>query len=214
MTKPLPSGYEVNALEQLWGQTILDEFVAPYIANNIYEVWKKAEAFLEAHALLIFSIIFIIGALNFILSRLKKRQYNIQKLWQFILFFLSKRIMMIPLLYTLGKKANALDENAFNRLLELRDESKHHSLTKDPQERISIEQQISEILVQYFDNLESQGHLDQTSVFHHLVDDLEYIDKKLVELQRIYNHQATKWNRWFQPKFFRYIGLKNFDTFE
>lgn len=214
MNTPLPSGYETNALERLWNQSILDPFIAPYIAKNIYQVWQTLVAFLAEHSLLIFTIIFVVGALNFAQSRLKKRQYNIQKLWQFIMFFLSKRMMMIPLLYTLGKRSGALNEEAFKKLLALRDKSKHHTMVNDPKERIKIEQEVSLILMQYFQNLEEKGEIKKNSVFYHLVDDLEYIDKKLVELQNIYNHQSKNWNRWFSLPALQYLGFKRFKPFE
>lgn len=214
MNTPLPSGYETNALERLWNQSVLDQFIAPYIAKNIYNVWQSLIEFLQTHAILIFTLIFLVGALNFAHSRLKKRQYNIQKLWQFIMFFLSKRMMMIPLLYTLGTRSGALNEEAFEKLLALRDKAKHHTMVNDPKERIKIEQEVSTILMQYFQNLEEKGELKENSVFYHLVDDLEYIDKKLVELQNIYNNQSQNWNKWFSSKFLGFFGFKTFKPFE
>lgn len=212
MDRPLPNGIEVNPFEKLWTEQFLSELVAPHVAKNIYDLWEKISGFFAAHALTIFIIIFAVGILNFFYKMVKKRQYNVQKLWHFILFFLSKRQMMIPLLCKLGERENALSEKELQRLIDIRQKCREHTMKDSPQERIKLEAEVSEILFNYFQTLEKDGKLHKESTFRHIVKDLEYIDEKLVELQSIYNGQANKWNKSFGH--FKFLGLHHFQLFQ
>ena len=214
MTRPLPNGIEVNPLNRIWSQNDLGEYIAPHIAEKMHNIWKFTASFLAEYALLFLILVIIVGSFLIFLSRLKRKQHNIDKLWNFILFFLSKRVMMIPLLYTLGKRENILSAPKGKRFLDLRNACKECSLHKNPTKRIEIEEEISELLFSYFNSLEAEGKLTSDSEFTHLVQDLEYIDKKLVELQAIYNQESTKWNRFWGRGTFQIFGIKQFQTFE
>lgn len=213
MPRPLPNNVEVSQWDRLWSQNDLSEYIAPHIAKNIYDVWESTAGFFREYALWILGIILFIGVLHFFYKRLQKKQQNIQKLWHFLLFFLSKRQMMIPLLCTLGKRKNVLSAQKIKRLIDLRDMSRQNSLQEHPQKRIALEEEISQLLFTFFETLDQEGQLNEKQPFYHIMKDLEYIDEKLVELQTIYNKEATQWNkRWGNGKLF-FLGLKPFQAF-
>lgn len=214
MIRPLPNGIQVNPLNRLWSKNDLGEYIAPHIAQNMHNIWITVSTFVQEYALLFLVLVIVIGSFLIFLSRLKRKQNNIDKLWNFILFFLSKRVMMIPLLYTLGKREKILSGPKGKRLLDLRDKCREHSLQKAPAKRIEIEEEISELLFGYFNSLEENGKLKKDSEFTHLVQDLEYIDKKLVELQTIYNQESRKWNKFWGRGTFQVFGIKQFQSFE
>jgi hypothetical protein len=125
----------------------------------------------------------------------RKKFFQIKKLWTFTLFFLSKRLMMIPLIITFSRRSGELSNKKVEQLLELRNECRSVSLRKNPQERLQREKKISEELFRFFQERETKGELSQNAHLTRIAHDLEFIDKKLVELQLAYNHEARRWNR-------------------
>ena len=125
----------------------------------------------------------------------RKKLFQIKKLWTFTLFFLSKRLMMIPLIITFSKRGGELSNKKVEQLLSLRNECRSVSLRKDPKKRLQQEQQISQKLFQFFQELEGKKQLTNNPRLSRCAHDLEFIDKKLVELQIAYNHEAKRWNR-------------------
>lgn len=130
------------------------------------------------------------------IRRVRQRRDQIQKLWVFILFFLTKRQMMIPLVITLSQKDSLLDEELRQKLMEIRQQCREVSFKKDPDARLEIEEQVSKILFFYFSTLEKKDQIKEGSKFAKLVKDLEFIDAKLVQLQKVYNAEVGRWNRW------------------
>jgi hypothetical protein len=124
----------------------------------------------------------------------RRKFLQIKKLWTYTLFFLSKRIMMIPLIITFSRRGGELSNKKVEQLLSLRNECRSVSLRKNPKERLEREKKISMALLLFFQELENKGKLPPESSLSKLAEDLEFIDKKLVELQLAYNHEARRWN--------------------
>jgi hypothetical protein len=199
-SRPLPSGLERPSL--------LEQFVPDWVFDFI--------AFGNENILWFVGVLFIILIIKFAIDRKRKQQKQIKKLWLFTLFFLSKRQMMIPLIVTLAKRDGILDEKTLNNLLEIRKQCREISFKKSPKKRLNLEKQVSLILFKYFSSLEKQGKIREKSKFAHVINDLEFIDKKLVELQKVYNNATNAWNhhlKIFPTVFFKLWGFKNFEPF-
>ena len=147
----------------------------------------------------------IAGIMKIWVNRLALQRQQVEKLWSFVLFFLSKRQMMIPLIITLAKTQNALPEPQRKKLMAIRERCRQTPLQTKPAERFEVEKQVSKIFLDYFSYLEKNKHFDKNSDLARIVKDLEFIDSKLVTLQSMYNREAEKWNT-FSRKF---IGLHN-----
>ncbi len=175
--------------------------------------WIWLQGIWNANAGWILLIFVILGMAKLMLNRMQKMQARIEKLWKFILFFLYKRQMMLPLVHTLAKREKALDHAQLQELLDIREHLQKFPLPRTPRERISWEQKISKLLFRYFSHLEKNGILSSHSALHQVVEDLEFIDEKLVQLQQVYNHEVAQWNhqwRFLPPKFF---GIRRFEPF-
>ncbi|HEY5713786.1 MAG TPA: LemA family protein, partial [Candidatus Gracilibacteria bacterium] len=148
---------------------------------------------------------------------LRRRYNNIRKLWAFILFFLTKRQMFIPLVYMLAKSQEGFDSPKLEELLNIRQHCREKSLKHSPHQRLALEKKVSQTLFEYFSFLENQKKLQMQSKFGHIVRDLEFIDSKLVELQQLYNVEAKRWNRlsavFMAGFFFQMVGMNPFDLF-
>jgi hypothetical protein len=151
--------------------------------------------FWNEHMAWTFLILIIAGLIKLAVNNVKRREKNIHKIWRFIHFFLSKRQMMIPLIYTLAKRDDGLDEEALKKLLHVRMQCRQYSIKKHLKKRMELERKFSEILVQYFTKLEKDGVLKKDPLLQHVGKDLEFIDQKLVQLQTVYNREASDWNK-------------------
>ena len=124
---------------------------------------------------------------------------------------------MIPLVYALAKRDNYTKYKNIDKLLVIREKCKHISLKISPTARLRVEKEISEFLFDYFTVLEQRGVIAKKSKFEYIVKDLEYIDKKLVDLQKLYNHETTRWNKIISipvlKYFFRIFSLRTFEKF-
>lgn len=149
-----------------------------------------------AHGISLLGLIIVIALIVWGIKKIRQRRDQIQKLWVFILFFLTKRQMMIPLVITLSQKDDILDEDLRLKLMEIRQQCRDVSFKKDPDARLEIEEQVSKILFFYFSNLEKKEQIREGSKFSKLVKDLEFIDAKLVQLQKVYNNEVKNWNKW------------------
>jgi len=175
--RPMPSGETETAL------TILE------ILRNF---WNQ-------HMAWAFLILVIAGMIKLGVNNVKRREQNILKIWRFIHFFLSKRQMMIPLIYTLAKRDKGLGDEALKKLLHVRNQCRQYPIKKHLKKRMELERKFSEILVQYFTKLENDGVLSKDPLLQHVGKDLEFIDQKLVQLQTVYNREATDWNKHITP---------------
>jgi hypothetical protein len=121
--------------------------------------------------------------------------------------------MMIPLIITFSRRGEELPNKKVEQLLLLRNECRSVSLRKNPKERLAREKEISLHLFHFFQELERNKKLTPGSYLAKLAEDLEFIDKKLVELQLAYNHEARRWNinRNIAKKL---LGLPRFTLFE
>ncbi len=175
-------------------------------------------SFLVTFQIELFVIFGLLAGLTYFFKINKKKESEIKKMWIFTLFFLTKRQMMIPLVVTLAKKDQILDEDVRERLLIIRDRCRKVSLKKDPINRLELEQQVSKVLYYYFSNLEAKGLIEKGTKFEKIVRDLEFIDAKLVQLQHVYNREAEKWNKtvtnplvgWFHA-IFRFHPFEKFE---
>ena len=79
------------------------------------------------------------------------------------LFFLTKRQMMIPLVYTLAKRDALLEPQQLKHLLEIKIQLKDCSFKKSPLKRLKLEKEVSRLFFQYFSKLENKNQITQNS---------------------------------------------------
>ncbi len=170
----------------------LPEFEVPKPDIGYIEILSN---FFIQYGVNILIILVILAIIIVVLKRIHSRQKKIEKLWIFILFFLTKRQMLIPLVISLSKKDKLLDDQTQKELLSIRDECRQISLKKDPEARMEMEEKVSEILFHYFTNLDRDKKIQQGTKFEKIVRDLEFIDGKLVQLQKVYNREVERWNK-------------------
>lgn len=174
--------------------------------------------FLIEYQVLILILSIVIFGIIFFKKNFSKKEKHLKKIWNYTLFFLTKRQMMIPLVYSLAQKDGILDSDILKNLLALRNECRGKSLKKNPTERLKLEQHISQILFYYFSALEKEKKIKPNTKFKKIVNDLEFIDSKLVQLQNVYNIEVIKWNKKVNHKligwFFQIFSFKKFEVFE
>lgn len=189
-----------------------------YLWGKVDPFFDMSVQFLEQHLLIILIILSVLGGLYFVLYKFYKQKLFIKKLWLYTLFFLTKRQMMIPLVYTLAKKDRFNKYKDLEELLDIRERCKHLSLKKSPVARLKVEKEVSTFLYDYFTDLEERNLITKKSKFEYIVRDLEFIDQKLVELQKLYNRETSQWNRIVSipvlTYFFQVFNLRTFEKFE
>jgi len=179
---PLPDGISPPT----WWEKIFPEWMI-VAAHDIV-------SFVHENIIWVFLLGVVILLIKFWYDSERRKFLQIKKLWTFTLFFLSKRLMMIPLIITFSRRGGELSNKKVEQLLELRNECRSVSLRKNPKERLNREKKISLALFHFFQELETKKQLTKGSSLAHFAEDLEFIDKKLVELQLAYNHEARRWN--------------------
>jgi hypothetical protein len=179
---PRPHGIEKPSF---W-ETYLPE----WLINFFVQAWN----FVDGHILWFIAGIVIILIIKFAYDSQRKDRKQVEKIWKYILFFLAKRQMIIPLVATLAKRDNAISKETYAQLLSLRDKCRNTSLREKPTDRHLLEEDISQILFEYFSSLEKKGKITPGSKLERVIKDLEFIDQKLVQLQAVYNCEVTRWN--------------------
>lgn len=153
----------------------------------------------------------------YILKKLKRKHQEIQKLWIFTLFFLTKRQMMIPLVVSLSRNDKILDKKTQTKLMEIREKCREVNFKTSPNARLELETKVSAILLEYFTKLEEKSQIKSGSKFHKIVQDLEFIDTKLVQLQAVYNREVEHWNKKLRfpvlQTLLKPFGIKVFEKF-
>ena len=191
--------------------------------NNWFEniEWDGVEPIMtwfSTNAIMVISVVIILALVIWSVRKIRQRRDQIQKLWIFILFFLTKRQMMIPLVIRLSEKDDLLDEDLRSKLLEIRQQSRETSFKRNPNQRLEIEEQVSKILFFYFSTLDKKNQIKPGTKFAKIAKDLEFIDAKLVQLQKVYNDEAIRWNKWVNfpvlSIFTRVIGAAPFRAFK
>lgn len=215
--QPYPSGWTgPSTWEKFWGKflELIPEGVREFLWRSIQwslHIW-------EEYAAWILLTIVILALIKLILNTIRRREKNIQKLWSFVLFFLSKRQMMLPLVYTLAKRDQILGQEKLEELLQIREECRNTSLRSHPALRLQKEATISRLLFEYFSFLEKQGKIKPKSQMERLMHDFEFIDQKLIELQKIYNAEAISWDKTYDIFFITLLGkifcFQRFDPFK
>lgn len=127
--------------------------------------------------------------------KLHQRQAYLKRLWRFTLFFLTKRQMAIPLVYTLAERSGKMGSGELEKLLKIYRQCRETSFRLQPGDRMHLEHEISKFLLVFFSDLERSGSLEKIPALARVVQDLEFIDQKLVDLQKVYNKETEKWNR-------------------
>jgi len=215
---PQPSGYiPPNKFEKFWTD-FWNNLVIPPVVRDFFEQSKEFFLYIwQNYSLYIgigLSVFFVFFCIN---KFFRKKEKKIKKLWLFTLFFLSKRQMFIPLIYRLAQKDKNLEEKELQEILDARLQCKKISLKKKPKDRFLLEKKLSQALAKYFTNLESQEKIKENSKFYKILQDLEFIDKKLSELHKIYNSHVHHWNNYFNKKilllFFKIFRFKRFEMF-
>jgi hypothetical protein len=182
------------------------------------DFWSWVWAFLLDYQWWILAFVFLGGGLFFFWRKNSRQKMQIRKIWIYTLFFLTKRQMMIPLVYSLAQKDKILDAETAQKLLDIRNQCRGKTLKHNPTERLALEKSVSAILFRYFSELELQGAIRSGTKFEKIVRDLEFIDAKLVELQQVYNYQVKQWNGRVLGRFtwwFYYLfGFRRFQFFQ
>ena len=176
---------------------------SPQDSSNIFDTFLNEIFWLSDFVIFVFStygfVIFgsllLFVGIGFALSKSHTKQNQIQKLWLFTLFFLTKRQMMIPLVIGLSKKDKILDSKTQKKLIEIRQKCREVSFKTQPQKRLELEQEVSEILFFYFAHLEKANQIKPGTKFAKIAADLEFIDIKLIQLQKAYNQEVERWNQ-------------------
>lgn len=189
---------------------------------EVPSLWSGIENFLQsvlnwlsAYWWVLLLILCLVGGIWYLIRKLRRRQKEIQKLWLFTLFFLQKRQMMIPLVITLSKKDGLLDAKMQKTLLEIRDRCREVPFKKHPLERLKLEEEVSEILFYYFSQLSKEDRIKPGTKFAKINQDLEFIDAKLVQMQKVYNDEVVGWNRLMNwPGLKHLLRLFRFPVFE
>lgn len=203
---PYPSGWDGPSwFDKVWENILntVPEPVREFLWNSylwLLDFWAEYSAW-------ILLTIVILAIVKLMFNVVRRRERNIQKLWSFVLFFLSKRQMMMPLIYTLAQRDGVLDKDVLSQLLAIRDECRGLSLRRQPTQRLKQETKVSRILYEYFSALEKQGKIKSGSKFEKLVQDMEFIDEKLFQLQKAYNNEAALWNKKYDFFPLKLLGL-------
>jgi len=221
---PLPSGYtpptpEPEAMIPVVVEREVPSFVIEEPLQEVSISFETLTHFLDAHIMPIMLGILFVGFLRVIYRHYHRQELYLQKLWLFVVFFLSKRQLMIPLVHTFSGRDGLLSNDQRKRLLELREECEQASLKEHPVERIKREKELSRLLYSYFMTLEQQNKILPGSPAERLVKDLEFMDGKLLALQKTYNQEVETWNNNFHRflpgvllKVFRFHRFHLFDA--
>ena len=187
--------------------------------------WEHFVAWLPDWSVEIFGLLWnnfmllFLGVLAFLgwkvyTNRLRMRHRQIRKLWMFVLFFLTKRQMMIPLVVELAQQQNALPATMAEQLMAIRAKCRQVSFKKSPNKRLELEVEVSRIFMVYFSFLTAEQKILPGTKFAKIVSDLEYIDQKLIEMQHLYNLEAGKWNTHVKKFVGLYPRIAPFKPFE
>ena len=200
LSGPLPSGITKKSFE---------DKIIEILPDWVLEI----PAFVDEHTPKIFLLVLFLIFVKLQFNRKARHKNQIIKAWKFLLFFLSKRQMMIPLVITLAQKNKAISESQQTQLITIRQECQTKSLKNNLKERLKTEEKVSLILYNFFEQLEKDGELEKNSRLKKVVSDLEFIDQKIIELQTLYNAEAVKWNKnlW---KAFIFKGIQPFKKLE
>ncbi|MDH3324912.1 MAG: hypothetical protein OEL89_04705 [Candidatus Peregrinibacteria bacterium] len=174
------------------------ESVSAALPPSVVDFFSSVSEFvLNNITVSLLSFLGVIFVSKFVYKSYKKKQH-IQKLWQFILFFLAKRQMILPLVHTLAKRDKILNKKSLDEMLILREDCKKVSFRVYPSKRLILERKVSTMLLTYFSELEKEGKIVSNSKFERITQDLEFIDVKLSALQSAYNNEVGKWNLYFE----------------
>lgn len=190
---PLPAGVELSIWERLYRN--VSTWFSDETREVIWNFFQWLDVFLQQFGMWIFAGFLCLALLFLALTFIRRRQRNIEKLWKLILFFLAKRQMILPLIYTFAKRDSLLDENQLQDILIIRDQSQQIPFQKNPTQRMAIEMKVSILLSDFFTHIEGQSPHPSQAIIQKLSSDFEFIDTKLVELQKVYNREAQQWNR-------------------
>ena len=190
---PLPAGVEPTIWEKLFQW--ISPMVTPKLKASIWDMVQNIEDFFSAYGHWIFLGLTFLGCVVLVVLYFRQKQQTIEKLWKLILFFLSKRQMMIPIVYTFAQRDALLSEKDLQKLLEIRELSRSVPLRKDPTRRMEIEREVSHILLDFFTKIEKNKNYPSKTTMDRILEDFEFIDEKLVELQKVYNREALLWNK-------------------
>ena len=172
---------------------------------------------LSENGLWVIALIISLSVIIYFLKKLKKKHQEIQKLWLFTLFFLTKRQMMIPLVVSLSRNDKILDPKTQTKLMEIREKCRDINFKSRPNARLKLEEEVSTILLEYFTRLEEKSQIKPGSKFAKIVHDLEFIDAKLVQLQAVYNQEVEHWNQKLKFPTIKVLlkpfGIKVFEKF-
>ncbi len=188
---PRPSGIEPSIWEQFF-EKFLSQFPISW-QETLYSWGNVIKNFWDSYATWILLIIVILALLKVMISVVRRQEKSIQKLWNLLLFFLSKRQMMIPLIYTVAKREKMLKDEELQKLLEIKQKCHSMPFKKDPQKRLEVEKEASRVLFSYFSQVEQKKQ--KNPIMQQVIKDFEFMDQKLVELQKVYNQAAQSWNK-------------------
>lgn len=139
-------------------------------------------------------LVLLLAALWFVHMAIEEKKLEIRRLWSFLLFFLSKRLMILPLLHDTGLENGWISQETAQKMVTLRQKARTQSLRTQPKARMQTEMEVSRLLVDIFTKIEQEKGLNHP-IITNVGADLEFIDEKLVTLQQKYNEEAYAFNK-------------------
>ncbi len=221
---PRPSGTAAPTTAERYRQMFSDAW-EQFLALSETGIWQTAKEWATAawqffrQNLAWFGLLFIIWAgIALTMQRTRAYKNRVQRLWLFLLYFLSKRHMLIPVVHTMAKRDGLLSDAELQSLVTHREKCRSISLRRNPQARMEAEMQLSEVLYGYFERINEEGKLHENPVIERVAEDLMFIDQKLTGLQAQYNAEADEFNSkiidsFVGRAFFRRAGFDRFQLF-
>ena len=133
------------------------------------------------------------------ITQQRKKQQHMRKLWDLLVFFLMKRQMSIPIIYTLSKRQQLFSAEKLAELLTMREQCQQLSLRTQTNQRLDHERNFSQLLFRFFSQAEASQSMKLGSALRQLAEDFEFMDQKLVQIQGAYNAEVAIWNRSWAP---------------
>ncbi len=165
------------------------------VGFELWQLFRNIFYWVIENALWLGILVLLASLIWFLWIGIQEKRSEIQRLWVFLLFFLSKRHMVLPLLHFEAKAHHWLDETTLEKMVTLRQMARQTSLRQNPVERMKIEEETSALLVRVFAKLEQSENAAHNTIIQTVGADLEFVDEKLIALQKEYNSQVLAFNK-------------------
>jgi len=121
MARPTPrvSGTEAPSPWEIF-QRRSSDWIEEHFGQDFLLALQDFQDFIVSNLIIILAITTVIVLFTWFVKRQKRKQKQIVELWQWILFFFTKRQMMIPLIITLAKKQHIITPSTQKLLLQIK----------------------------------------------------------------------------------------------